>query len=164
MASLHPQCMTIRGFGVFTCPRARRRISALQKHGWILQGGKADTAHSTVHFLYLGFTWRAPQDLSAFLEENFLTFMHDRLFFFKPRPRYNNLKKCNDDMAMHMGILLVSVRTIAEGISNIFSRMYHSIQGKVMVSCTKMLFKYTIVYGFFKRLQFSQKTYAENGL
>ena len=48
----HPQCMTIRGFGVFTFARARCRISALQKHGWILQGGKADSAHSTVHFLY----------------------------------------------------------------------------------------------------------------
>ena len=45
--------------------------------------------------------------LSAFLEENFLRFMHDRLLFYHAQAYYH-LKKCNDDMAMHIvGILLV---------------------------------------------------------
>ena len=91
----------------YVCARALPYLCSSEARMDFAGGKSRQRAFNCALLVHLGFTWRAPQDLSAFLEENFLTFMHDRLFFFKPRPRYNNLKKCNVDMAMHIGILLV---------------------------------------------------------
>ena len=143
----HPQCMTIRGFGVFTC--ARVAVSLLFRSTDGFCRGEKPTARtqlctSCTPWLHLESTSRS----LCFLGGKF-SYIHAWSFVFHAQALGTTTWR-NAMMIWQCTWAYCWWYTMNRGrySKHIFTNVSLNIYGKIMVSYTKMLFKYTIVYGF----------------